>query len=311
MSFTHHDRESLISKHPVLTLKYTVPTPTIEQIYSIVRERVWMHRPSMYMYARPRMGKSTCAAAVKALLNAEFPEKYVVILSADPTRKSTLAKDLATECGLHLGPRDTPSRILDLLITHICCEAQAINGDHFILEIDEMQALQGPQYNELLLLQNRLQLRGIKLTTIGFAQPDINNERSALLVAGATNLIARFLSEPIIFKGCDDMAWLARVLRSFDEDLQYPEGGCSYTEFFFPEAYSSGMRLIQSLELIWGAITELAGKGGTKNFQVEQVFRILQEMLVSMRRKDCDSFKITKSDIDDVIEKLNILATIG
>jgi hypothetical protein len=311
MPITHAERESLISRHPVLTTKHMVPTHTIESIYGMVRERVWLYRPSKYMYAKPRMGKTTCAVAIKALLNAEFPNKYVVILSGDTTKKSALCMDLATELGLHFPLRLNVARVVDLLITHIICELDELNGDHFVLIIDEMQALQEPAYNELLLLQNRLGLREIKLTTVGFSQPEINNERTALMVAGATNLIERFLSEPIAFKGCDGVKWLSKVLRSYDEDLKFPTGECTYTEFFFPEAFGTGMRLVQSSELIWETAKEVAGKTGTKRLQVEQIFRILQELLVSMHSKDCAGFQFEKKDIAGVIDKLRLADAIA
>ncbi|WP_167399130.1 ATP-binding protein [Ectopseudomonas oleovorans] len=263
------------------------------------------------MYAKPRMGKTTCAVAIKFLLNAEFSNKYVEILSADTTKKSTLCRDLAAELGLHFSLRANVASVVDLLITHIICELDELGGDHFVLIIDEMQALQEPAYNELLLLQNRLGIRGIKLTTVGFSQPEINNERTALMVAGATNLIERFLSEPIVFKGCDGVKWLSKVLRSYDEDLQFPEGECTYTEFFFPEAFGAGMRLVQSSELIWETVREVAGKAGSKNLQVEQVFRVIQELLVSMRSRDCAGFRIEKKDIAGVLDKLSLADTLA
>lgn len=306
MPITHAEREDLISRHPVLTTKHMVPTPTIESIYAIVRERVWLYRPSMYMYARPRMGKTTCAIAIKALLRAEYSNKYVEIFSADPTKKLAFCRDLATELGLHFSLRTNVAGVVDLLITHVICELDELGGDHFVLIIDEMQALQEPAYNELLLLQNRLGLRGVKLTTVGFSQPEINNERTALVVAGATNLIERFLSEPIVFKGCEGVKWLSKVLRSYDEDMQFPEGECTYTEFFFPEAFSTGMRLVQSSELIWETVMEVSGKSGSKRIQVEQVFRIIQELLVSMRGRDCAGFRIEKKDIAEVLDKLSL-----
>ncbi|MER1940908.1 hypothetical protein ABS755_09400, partial [Castellaniella sp. FW104-16D08] len=79
---TTEQRAALLNSHPILEKNYRLPTPMLERTYAIIRERVWMKRTGVYLYASPRMGKTTCAETVQALLLLEFPKLHIVRINA-------------------------------------------------------------------------------------------------------------------------------------------------------------------------------------------------------------------------------------
>src|SRR3546814_16912627 len=81
---TAEKRATLLEFHPILEKNYRIPTPMLERTYAVIRERVWTKRTGIYLYASPRMGKTTCAEAVQALLAVEFPK--ICILRIDARR---------------------------------------------------------------------------------------------------------------------------------------------------------------------------------------------------------------------------------
>lgn len=283
-------RARMLNEHPIVVRDYTVLTPMISKTYSLVRERVWTRRTGAFLYARPRMGKTRCATILQRLLSVEFPEVHVARLSADQRRASTdigLVSDLLEAEGLTVKRRPTYKEMLSRLIVHITTSVSARAGKQFVLLIDEMQMLSEADMRLLLVLHNRLEMSDVAMTTIGFAQPEILEMRSALLATKAFNLIARFLSEPIPFDGCAGREDLATILVAYDGEKRYPEDSdWTYTRFFLPEAYDSGFRLKDFAELIWPALIEAAKPLGTGTVPMEHLTRTIEHLLLANRKAD-------------------------
>src|SRR3546814_17722374 len=79
---TAEKRATLLEFHPILEKNYRLPTPMLERTYAVIRERVWMKRTGVYLYASPSRGKTVCAEQVQALLLLEFPRLHIMSLSA-------------------------------------------------------------------------------------------------------------------------------------------------------------------------------------------------------------------------------------
>src|SRR3546814_12810112 len=79
---TAEKRVTLLEFHPILEKNYRLPTPMLERTYAVIRERVWMKRTGVYLYASPRIGKTVCAEQVQALLLLEFPRLHIMRISA-------------------------------------------------------------------------------------------------------------------------------------------------------------------------------------------------------------------------------------
>src|SRR3546814_11239180 len=113
----------------------------LERTYAVIRERVWTKRTGIYLYASPRMGKTTCAEAVQALLAVEFPN--ICILRIDARRSGRPSESHMFRLILD-GVNHALSRRTDVnLLFHnvnsaIMVQLAAHGGAHCVLIIDEL-----------------------------------------------------------------------------------------------------------------------------------------------------------------------------
>lgn len=291
-------REILLQNHPVVTKEYTIITPMIVKVYSVIRERVFFRHSGTFLYAQPRMGKTHCARTVRDLVKAEFEDKYVLYHSADGEKSAQLIRDLHVSAGLPKRLKEPYSALMEKFIIHVRCEVECRGGRHFVLILDENQRLSTEDWDELLTVHNKLEDGGIKMTTLGFGQKEIVSKRELLFTVGSTQLIARFLSEPIRFIGCVSEEDMESILGEYDTTQEYPpDSKCCYTKFFLPLAFAAGFRIASSHHAIWLALVNLTGDDGPSVLPLEHVFRVIEGILVISRHMDDASFKITEGII--------------
>lgn len=297
-------RDQLLESHPLVLRNYFVLTPTIEWAYKQVREQVWLSMPSVYFQAVPRMGKTQCATATVAILRKDFPNRYVEFVTADIAREDSIIQSMVKAIGLVIKPRTKLSGIRDAVIDHIVCELASLGSTHFILVLDEMQALDYKDYQHLQVLQNVLSTRGLKLTTVGFAQNEIEGVRNSLHAGKHMAILARFLGRKIDFVGCGSVAWLTSILVYFDEGSAYPHGSnCSFTEFFLPNAFQAGFRLVSMSEEIYEHAMNCVLEAGAKTIPTEHIFLALSYLLVGGRLNDCEGFSFCEKDLKSAIAR--------
>ncbi|WP_133306526.1 hypothetical protein [Pseudomonas sp. LS-2] len=297
-----HMRDQLLESHPIVLRSYFVLTPTIEWAYKQVREQVWLSMPSVYFQSVPRMGKTQCATAIVAILRNDFPNRYVEFVTADIAREETVIHSMVKAIGLVIKSRTNLSGIRDAVIDHVICELASLGSNHFILVIDEMQALDYKDYQHLQVLQNILSTRGLKLTTVGFAQNEIDTVRNSLHAGNYMAILARFLGRKIDFVGCGSVEWLAAILTYFDEGSAYPHGSkCSFTEFFLPKAFHAGFRLVSIADEIYRHSMSCVLAVGAKTIPTEHIFLAMSYLLVGARLKDEEGFAFNEKDIKSAI----------
>ncbi len=303
-------RESLLECHPIREREYILPTPMMQRTYAIVRERVWSRRTGVVFYAPPRMGKTRCAMAIKDIIGAEFPGAYVSLLSA---RRATRPTDghlfrLILEAENHvLSGRANADVLFDNVKADIRVKLGRVGGRHYVLLIDEMQLLNDIDFQQLVSLHNSLELVSIKMTTISFAQPEILHRRSALMATNDRQIIARFLSEPVLFDGCSQGSELASLLHAYDQASEYPENsGWSYTRFFFPIAFDLGFRLERYAGQIWRELSRASGFGTKGVVPMEHVCLTIEFLLLALRKQDCANFVIADDDIAHAVASSNL-----
>lgn len=297
-------RENMLSDHPVLRKAFVAFTPTISAVYTQIRDLIWLGRPSAYFYSTPRMGKSQCAKAIKYLACLEFPNKYIVLLSCDTTGEENIVQSLALALSLCKRNRETCVKLRERIVTHIMCELASVDGTHFLLILDELQALDEKSYRHLQYLQNRLKLYDLSMTTIGFAQIEINGVRGSLVLAKETALVARFLSQRFEFIGCSTREWLEGMLQSFDDHLVYPpDTTCSYTKFFVPKAYASGFRLYNYAGMIFDCAVDAVADSARKVIPVAHLFSAVEFLLISSRLEDSDHLVLNSDIVSSAIQE--------
>lgn len=297
------DRELYLENHPVVSTLYTLITPMIAKAYSIFRERVFSRHTGTFLYAKPRMGKTRCARIVRDLLAAEFPKKYFLYHTADGNKSAKLIRDLVVEVGLFKNPKESYSALMEKFIVHVRAEVESRGGGHFVIIIDENQLLSTDSWNELLVIHNRLEMHGISMTTLGFGQEEILQKRHFFFGLGATNLVARFLCEPIRFNGCMSEADFESMLNEYDANKEFPlDSGCSYTNFFLPKAFAASFRLVQYNKLIWSGLMSVAGESGPGALPMEHMFRVIERILIRSRHMDCSEFKLTEGIVKEAVD---------
>ncbi|MDK2776553.1 MAG: ATP-binding protein [Pseudomonadota bacterium] len=298
------ERETIRRSHPIAERNYKVLTPTIENTYKIIRDRVGMRRTGALLYAAPRTGKTMCASIVEVLLNLEFDHTYVIRFTADSRGSArndvAIVRDILEGDGLIFRTQKYQD-LLSKLIIHIKTMTNSIGGNQFVLIIDEMQMLSEDDYRVLLVLQNRLELHQISMTTIGFAQPEILERISAMIVTKALNLIARFLCEPIQFEGCNESD-IKNILSVYDNEKRYPEESqWTYTRFYFPQAYEAGFRLANFERMIWEALSDATRPLGTVSIPMEYLTRTIEYILIANTRHDSPFFLLNKSIVESAV----------
>lgn len=299
-------REKLLNSHPIVTKEFVIVTPVIERAYSLIRERVWMRSTGTFLHATQRMGKSVCAQTVEKLLKEENPQ--IAIMSFSAIKRENRATALFIEM-LRSENLDVPKyprfdALENKLMTHILTQCLQKKGLQFVLLIDEMQNLSEADYYLLLAIHNRLEKQNIKMTTIGFAQPEILEVRTALLATRSLHLIARFLSEPIPFDGCSTEQDLSFILKAYDEVEFYPlDSDISFTRFFLPEAFDNGLRLTTYASKIWKALKN--ARIGSENFAIpmQHLTSTVAYLLLAARSTDSKIYKFDQKIIEDSVDR--------
>lgn len=305
---SENQRRDLYESHPVVTKDYLVITPVVRKVYGLIRDRVYMRTTGTFMYAAPRVGKTTCAKATQQLLQAEFPRIHVMCFSAEPSRqKSALLQDILAADKLYVSKNPRYKDLQRQLHIHVQSSLAMREGNQFVLIADEMQNLSEENLIDLATIHNRLQTLGIRMTTIGFAQPEIMDRHTALLETGQSFLIARFLSEPIPFSGCTSIEDLSEILGAYDLTLRYPEDyDHTYTRFFLPLAYDNGFRLSNNADAIWRKLRAAAKGLSGDSIPMEHLSRTVEFLLVYGTKSDSPNFKLTPQNIDDAVAASNL-----
>lgn len=140
------------------------------------------------------------------------------------------------------------------------------------------------------------------MTTLGFGQEEILQRRNLLFGVGATNLVARFLSEPIHFDGCLSEADFESILNEYDLNKEYPlDSGCTYTDFFLPKAFAANFRLTSYKKLIWAELMNVAGENGPRVLPLEHIFRVIERILMRSRHMDSSEFQVTEGIVKEAV----------
>jgi hypothetical protein len=304
------EREELLEYHPIKEREYILPTPMMERAYGAIRERVWARRTGAVFYAYPRMGKTRCAFAVKSLLEEEFPKCYVTLMSALSTTRPSDSRmfSLLLSAEKHpLAVRKNALSLLESAVADIEVKTKSRGGNQYILIIDEMQCLDEVDLQQLVAFHNALEIQKIRMTTISFAQPQISHRRTALLATDDRQIIARFLSELMVYDGCADADELKQILRAFDENSEFPEGsGWTYTRFFVPLAFANGFRLATYSSRLWRELSKAVEPSGGSAIPMEHTCIAIENLLLSLRLQDCAALVIGDSDIYDAVESSNL-----
>lgn len=259
--------------HPVSTGHYIIPTTEIIKMYNKVRLWIEGRRPGGIIYGKPRIGKT------KAL-------QYLI--SQLPLQSSTNLPIFSAICKKHSKPNE------DVFYKELLCSfnhAFAVNGKatekrqriinlfieagersgqrRIVLFLDEADRLHSPHFDWLMDIYNELDSAGISMTVISVGQLDLKFLRSSFIHQKKAQIIGRFMVNEHEYHGLVSASQTKICLEGYDISV-FPENShCSYTEYFFPHAYSEGKRLSDFKDVLYNSFLNLRIDNGlSKKFEI-------------------------------------------
>ncbi|MBN6150171.1 ATP-binding protein [Xanthomonas sp. AmX2] len=279
---------SLRDKHPLLMAAAVLPTAPVKEVARLVFDRAQRFRSSIAFWAHPLCGKSSCIYALQKLAPIQYPGSAFVIY--EPSSKEVAAEGALIEDLLSI--IDFEPRVLrslagkrDQLLRALY--AMSISGRHLFLVIDEAQNLHVKDLGWLKRVVNWLNTREIKVTVVLFGQSQLCTMHQRFM-AEMPDLTIRFMAELIEFRSLQDAADLRMVLKSCDDETEYPRGsGWSYTQYLWPTAHANGFRLANCATDMYNAFrAQSAGTVDHEGISMQWVAEAL--MLVGQDGESCD-----------------------
>jgi hypothetical protein len=284
------------------------------KVLEMVMETIMLHKKSLVYQAIPQMGKTTtCNFVVRALEQyPEFHDRVVIRFSADtnteePKRRESIVRILGRALGLRLPQRPELVRVRIDVLNEIESRLRNCAGRHWVSFGDEIQVFTIADFEHFQYIQNELALRNIDTTFIGFAQTQIKNTITLLRAQGRPELISRFLNEVYDLPRCTDHTWMSQTLRGYDEDFTYPVGsGCTYTQFFLPQAYAAGFRLASTAETIYQKMEETAKDAGLRALPTVFIFEVFRLILIRSMKLDAPNFEVSEGIVEDAVKESHL-----
>ncbi|WP_339476025.1 hypothetical protein [Pseudomonas sp. RL_5y_Pfl2_69] len=301
-----------IDAHPVFRKDFTVATKAVSEASNIALEAIFMRQTGIIFYGLSRVGKTCCIKSIHTKAKGFMPRAYVTqieVVKKEGSFTNNILDQLAKEEKL-LYPEKTIAvvklgKVADMVITR-CHEK---NCNHWVLLLDEFQRLREYDLNVLFDLFNRLDRKGITMTILSFAMPLVFEQRKRFMTNGDNQqLIARFMSKLVEFKGCGSARDLAIILQTYDEKSEYPAGSReSYTKNFAPRAFEAGFRLASYVSPLWKALETAAVGAYKNNVPLEHVFLTIRYLLRYIASHDEPELTITNVLCEDMVERSNLL----
>lgn len=244
-----------VDEHPMTLKTYIVPTPTIDAMVERVKKLIRLRTPGAIIYGFPRFGKTYSIRYVISTLRMEFPKSVFISFGCEkkksPSEDAFFTNLLIGAGHKHLG--GTNPRKRHRLIERIREMVDGSGYNRVVFFADEAQRLDVIEYEWLRDVHDALERKGIRMLTLSVGQPQLLNVKSAFRHSGQTQIVLRFMITEMRFDGLRSADDFATCLQAYDE-AEYPLGSnWAYTRFFFPMAWSAGLRLVDQAGQLWSA----------------------------------------------------------
>jgi hypothetical protein len=297
--------------HPVFRKDFTIATNAVSEASNIALEAIFMRQTGIIFYGLSRVGKTCCIRSIHAKAKGFMPRAYVTqieVTKQEGSFTNNIVDQLAKEEKLVFRGKplavEKLGQIADMIINR--CHEKSCN--HWVLLLDEFQRLRGYDINILFDLFNRLDRKGITMTALSFAMPQVFEQRDKLMTSGGNQqLIARFMSKLVEFKGCRSAQDLAVILKTYDEESEYPVGSSEpFTKNFAPSAFNSRFRLASYAQPLWQALNGDSVGAYKNNVPLEHVFLSIRYLLRYIASHDEPKLEITSILCADVVERSSL-----
>ncbi|AZD92647.1 MULTISPECIES: ATP-binding protein [Pseudomonas] len=296
------------SGHPLVTNQAQIITQQMVRVYQLCLDRVAARRAAVLFEGSSRTGKTCCSEFVAAHMRIQLPTVLVMLHVARSRvarqRQSVLKELCISE---RILPQARGVDHLQHLLAYIESHVTGRSAPHCVLIVDEIQSWEPNDFHVLADLYNYLHLQGITLTLIGFAQPEIYERRNGLKAVEHYQIIARFFSEIIPFRGCQSVDELATILQACDTGSEFPSGsGVSYTAYFVPQAYAAGFRLVPLAELFWNAFGDSVAGKYIKNLPMQHLRESIACLLLLISPHDSELLEADDKLVNEAVRRSGV-----
>lgn len=284
------------SLHPLITGNYRLATPAIEVFYELVTRCLRYRIMGALIYGPSRVGKTRAIEYVRLLLAREYPKitTYHAQCEHRPRHaEGPFFANLLEAVGDH-APNAGTSSAKRLRLSLRIREAAARSGSNAVLLfLDEAQRFNENEYEWLRDVHDVLDRQQIKLFTFLVGQEELLAQKTALQLAGKTQIVARLMVDELTFYGIRNAQDVATCLNGYDQTA-YPEGTpWSFTRFYVPEAFDAGYRLASDAHQLWQtfeAAHRKASLPGNLDLPMELFVRAVEIVLKESEIKDAPGY---------------------
>lgn len=311
----------LLDSHPVVANRAYLPTPPIIRAYWELSEAVAERDPGVSFVAFSRFGKTFGISVLADQLASAFPNVPILCVNASQHSRyveATFLSELLQGCTRTPAPTSTTKALIlrNKLIRYVWTLAESRGSDRVVLFVDEAQNWGEPELTALRDISNDLALLAKVLLIVNlFGAPALANLRSALLQAGRTDLIGRFMVQQFEFQGIGSVEDLAATMECYDdvEKSEYPVGsGVSYSAFFMPFAFLDKWRLKHEAALAWECFQKAARPhGGFRQIGMRWVASAIKRFLMEQSEFDRANFRSDEKMWERAIQKSGFVRTLG
>ena len=282
--------------HPLVTGNYRLATPAIEAFYELVTRCLRYRIMGALIYGPSRVGKTRAIEYMRLLLAREYPKAttYHAQCEHKPRHaEGPFFANLLEAVGDHAPNAGTSSAKRLRLALRIREAAARAGSGTVILFCDESQRYNEHEYEWLRDVHDALDRQQIKLFTFLVGQEELLAQKTALQIAGKTQIVARLMVEELAFYGIRNAEDVATCLNGYDQTA-YPEGTpWSFTRFYVPRAFDAGYRLVNDAGLLWQAFEAAHHKAslpGSLNLPMESFARAVEIVLKESELKDAPGY---------------------
>ncbi|MGX4644212.1 ATP-binding protein [Massilia sp. SYSU DXS3249] len=312
---------NLLGSHPVVGDRAYLPTPPIRRAYLEISEAVAERDSGISFVAFSRFGKTFAISVLADQLAAGFPAVPVLCVNAKGHARYTEAtfySELLEGCTRTpaSGGNSKAGLLRSKLIRFLWTLAESRGSDRIVLFVDEAQNWNESELTALRDISNDLALFArVLLLVHSFGAPSMVNLRSALLQAGRTDLVGRFMVRQYEFQGIGSVSDLIEILKCYDDATisEYPaSSGVSYSAFFMPLAFRDNWRLEKDAGLIWECFQKAArAHGGFKQIGMKWVASSIRRFLMAQSEFDRAGFRSEEKMWERAIGRSGFVQTLG
>lgn len=241
------------SEHPIVLGDYIVPFNEGNRAIEVVQSWLLNDIKISVIYGECMTGLTTIFNSIYNYISQEiFSTKITANNSLD------IYSELLHILGHSLYDLGTKNERLDRLVKFIIFKALKYNWTQIAVYIDESQNLSNHNIQDLIALQEALQREEITMYLILGISSELLPDILVKIKRINPMLISSINKYQYEIKGIQTEEDLRSILKWYDDISEYPSNSnCSYTRYFFPEAYMKGYRLMADSESLFKLFTSV------------------------------------------------------